>query len=141
MPSNPYNLEPIEEGVDEKMKEKFVAEKVVSTEKLTSPENDVESERSVAEGTLEDFLAKAKANAQHSNSITSKGVTSDVDVVSQEDADNRVNKLVAIAREKGPTYAFEVALKLDDLYTIDRLHDTLSGKLYDELLKKGVPSK
>jgi hypothetical protein len=31
-----------------------------------------------------------------------------------------------------------VALRHEDLYTIDKLHDTLSGKLYDELVREGL---
>jgi hypothetical protein len=140
--ANPYNLEPIEDGVEKKMQEKFTPGNAGSLERPVSSENVAEKGELIVEGTLEDFLTKARENAQSSsNPATQVVVSADVNAVSQEDSENRVKKLIAIAKEKGVVHAFEIALKLDDLYVIDQLHDTLSGELYDELIRSGILKK
>jgi len=143
MSDNPYNLEPVEEGVEKKMQEKFVAEKPGAKESPDMPKMpEKKSERqqeSAAEQSMEAFLAKAKAQmASDASGTNTQAVVQDAGAVSEEDEESRVSKLIALAKDKGPAHAFEVALKLDDLYVVDRLHDTLSGKLYDELAREGI---
>lgn len=66
-----------------------------------------------------------------------KRQTALVDDIAQAEETVRVERLIEVARKRGPTEAFEVALKLGDYYTMDTLHDTLIENFYDELVKNG----
>jgi|GEM_PF-2821211 len=141
MPTTPYSLEPLEEDVSDKLQEKFQPEKRKEEESVAHESGEVRTEQEVHGGSVEDFLkeTKAKIQAAPSSPVTQK-VQNDIDAVSEEDESGRVSKLVVLAKAEGIAHAFEVALKLDDLYVVDRLHDTLSGKLYDELVQEGIIS-
>lgn len=56
--------------------------------------------------------------------------------------DEQVKHLVEMALEKGVAYAVKVAEKTNDLYVLDRLHDTLvTDDLHKALLEKGLIDK
>ena len=141
MPTTPYSLEPLEEDVSNKLQEKFQPEKREDGESAIHENGEVSKEQEVHGGSVEDFLkeTKAKIQAVPSSPVMQK-VMDDTDAVLEENEEGRVSKLVALAKADGVAHAFEVALKLDDLYVVDRLHDTLSGKLYDELVQEGLIS-
>lgn len=53
--------------------------------------------------------------------------------------DEQVEHLVQLAFDKGVTRAVKVAQKMDDLYILDQLHDTLvRDDLHKALLEKGL---
>lgn len=159
MPS-PYSLEPIEEDSNASLKKKFAdpfekkggetgkierqeKEKEIERKETSFPIKDQKEQENTKESTGENqsekaFLEEIKNKIQSNPSRTPSHIQENVQGISQEDEETRVQKLVAIAKEEGLEQAFQIALKMDDLYIIDRLHDTLSGKLYDELVSQGV---
>lgn len=143
-----YNLEPIEES-DLNLEQKFglkSAEKH-STEDVPQP-GASEDHEMVLEAVQEKEVVPAREKAleqirqtvsaiQAEDTKTVTTVQQDTDELSNMEEEARISRLVNIALEKGPKHAFRVAIKLDDLYALDKLHDTLVEKLYDELVKKG----
>ncbi|QQS60927.1 MAG: hypothetical protein IPN70_03485 [Candidatus Moraniibacteriota bacterium] len=143
MAVTPYNLEPIED--DLKIKNESVLEKKENEEEkeiLPAAETLVESENpSLKEASFEKFLEKTKmqiSDQMNASEQVHAKENAHVDELLETDIATRITKLIAVAEEQGITQAFEIALKFDDLYTIDTLHDTLSGSLYEELKKKGL---
>lgn len=57
------------------------------------------------------------------------------------DEESKVQKLLDLASTKGVVHAVKVARSLKDYYALDRMHDELSGKLYQGLLDKGMIEK
>lgn len=111
--------------------EKFTPESIVSREIEPSFEKEKQP--------YENFLEQTKKQITSQTEVipdTSK--TQILDSLVQDDSPTRINKLIAVAQEQGIVNAFELALKYDDLYTIDKLHDALAGHLYEELVSKGI---
>jgi len=145
-PMPTYNLEPIEESdldLDRKFGSKsaegFPAETEVQSE--ASENNRIGTEAvqeketvQIREGALEKIRQNVSSFPSDDASTT---VQQDTDALADMEEESRVDRLVNIALEKGPKYAFRVAMRLDDLYVLDTLHDTLVEKLYDELVRKG----
>jgi hypothetical protein len=50
-------------------------------------------------------------------------------------------KLLSLVETKGPEYAVRVAIKLNDYYVLDRMHDEMSERFYDGLVAKGLISQ
>lgn len=87
----------------------------------------------------ETVLEKVRRAVPAGNSPQDKqAVKDDVDEIAKMDADSRVKRLTDIALEKSPDHAFKVAMEIDDLYTTDKLHDTLSFELFEQLSEKGI---
>jgi hypothetical protein len=166
MPSSPYSLEPIEEDPKKSLENKFAdpferdekKEKVPALERQNTSEEIVSEQKNQQEAIQEkrgddrerkerkekELLfkkMKEKFQKQPSDKKSSHHIKESVQSLSQEDEETRVQKLVAIAKKGDLEEAFQIALKMDDLYVIDKLHDTLSGKLYDELVAQGVIEK
>lgn len=57
------------------------------------------------------------------------------------DEESKIAKLLVLADTKGVVHAVKVARSLKDYYALDRMHDELSGKLYQGLLEKGLIQK
>ncbi|MBW6440931.1 hypothetical protein K0B03_02745 [Patescibacteria group bacterium] len=57
------------------------------------------------------------------------------------DTVGQVNKLSALAFDKGLAHSIKVARSLGDAYLLDALHDKLIGELHEELIKKGKLKK
>ena len=104
-----------------------------------APEVNAERAEGAKENSYEKVLKRAQTQGQENPSSTSdaKTVADDAQGVVSVEEELRIQKLVQIALEKGPEHAFRVAVELDDMYVLDRLHDKLSHQLYEELLSKG----
>lgn len=137
-----YTLEPVDE-------EKVISQETVSegkdiladgVERAVVPESISEKKSEVAkENSYENILEQARIQIQGASG-TGGGTTSlgdDVTALSSLEEEFRIQKLVDIALDKGPDHAFKVAIKLDDMYALDMLHDRLSHKLYQELISRG----
>ncbi len=79
---------------------------------------------------------------------TSPHISSDDDIMldakhigALTDETNKIEKLISLAKTKGVVHAVKVARSLKDYYALDRMHDELSGKLYDGLVSQGLISK
>lgn len=57
------------------------------------------------------------------------------------DEEGKVQKLLDLAATKSVVHAVKVARSLKDYYALDRMHDELSGKLYQGLLERGMITK
>lgn len=57
------------------------------------------------------------------------------------DEASKVQKLLDLASTKGVVHAVKVARSLRDYYALDRMHDELSGGLYQGLLERGLIHK
>lgn len=55
-----------------------------------------------------------------------------------QDAQHTIKKLVILAETKSVIHAVAVAKKLNELYVLDSLHDTLADDLSDALAEKGL---
>lgn len=144
MATQPYNLEPIDNLESDKKdeilqggvevpteEEKFTPESIVSSEIEPSFEKEKQP--------YENFLEQTKKQiASQTEVIPDTSKTQILDSLVQDDSPTRINKLIAVAQEQSIVNAFELALKYDDLYTIDKLHDALAGHLYEELISKGI---
>lgn len=76
-----------------------------------------------------------------SSSIDPASVVSDASGLSGDvDTQAIVTKLVALAETKGVAHAVAVAKKMQDLYILDTMHDTLADEFYDALKAKGLIS-
>ena len=142
------NLEPIEDK-DLDLKNKF-AEKIpevatgVTGEKkyetgLPSPEKPAEVRQ---EGMMEKEKAYSKilSKVKTIQPAQDDAVPQDAQNVSGEiSVENKIQKLVSLAMEKGVIHAVKVARHLEDNYTLDELHDRLlADELHQELVKKGL---
>lgn len=59
-------------------------------------------------------------------------------VYGEVDAEARVTRLLSLADAKGPEHAVRVAMKINDFYVLDRIHDELPERFYDALVAKGT---
>ncbi len=138
----PYSLEPIEEekkSLDTLDTKNLFPKKETEGISPETQEGDVKREKLLFErDDLSSLLETVKKSSQTNSSTDPSSVRKDAEEISEISEEGKVTKLVSLAKEKGLDYAFEVALKYEDLYTIDKLHDTLSGKLYDELVQEGL---
>ncbi len=138
------NLEPIEEK-DLDLKNKFlekkeggsVLEKEVE-ESPISPEISVERK----EGTVEkdEAYSKILSKVKSNNPADDQAVPQDAKMVSVEDTtENKIEKLIQVAMQKGVIHAVKVARHLQDNYVLDELHDRLlADEFHDALLAKGL---
>ena len=135
----PYSLEPIEEEKKSLDTKNLFPEKITEEVSPEKQEGSVEREKLLSErDDLSSLLETVKKTSQERPPVDPSSVQKDADEISEISEEGKITKLVSLAKEKGLDYAFEVALKHEDLYTIDKLHDTLSGKLYDELVREGL---
>jgi hypothetical protein len=110
-----------------------------------SPENTSEAvvesgtERSAGE-TYEKILSRIPKEAgTDAGSGEEESLRIDVKAVSDEtDEEARVTKLLSLSESKSPEYAVRVAMRLNDLYALDRLHDEMAEKFYDALVARGI---
>ena len=66
-------------------------------------------------------------------------VNQDADVISSQiDADSKVTQLVDLAVTRGVAHAIKVALRLNDFYVLDKMHDDLANKFHASLKEKGL---
>jgi len=94
---------------------------------------------------LKDVINEIFDKEINNNQITNDTNVKTFSVFSDDDTDNtrdeqKVNKkleeLVRIAFEKGITNAIVLSCKTSNAFLIDRLHDILIDRFYDELLKQ-----
>jgi len=110
-----------------------------------SPENASEAvvesgtERSAGE-TYEKILSRIpKETDADAESVEEESLRIDAKAVSDEtDEEARVTKLLSLSESKSPEYAVRVAMKLNDLYVLDRVHDEMAERFYDALVARGV---
>lgn len=134
-----YDLEPIEESPSqqsEKENQASVADRLAHVE--SGPTFEQKSEVA-KENSYEKILERVQSQSspRQVTQVTAS-VHDDATSVSSLDEESRIQKLVNIALEKGPDHAIRVAVKLDDMYALDMLHDRLSHQLYEELVQKGL---
>lgn len=55
--------------------------------------------------------------------------------------EEQIKHLTDIAFGKGISHAVEIAQNLDNPYLLDKFHDTVTDRLYQELVKKGMIKK
>jgi len=137
-------LEPIEEK-DLNLENKFVgksedganlAEK--SPELKTSPEIKTERKEGVAE--KDDAYSKILSKVKKNQPSDDQAVPADAQSLSVEkESENKIEKLIQLASQKGVVHAVKVARHLEDNYTLDEFHDRLlADELHDALIKKGI---
>jgi len=143
------NLEPIEDK-DLDLKNKFAPNTGVEKPKPESAEKIPEAKTPSAEKPPEDRKEGAVENEKAYSKILSRvrtiqpakddEVAPDAQSVSVEvSAENKIQKLVSLAVEKGVIHAVKVARHLEDNYTLDELHDRLLvEELHQELVKRGL---
>lgn len=105
-----------------------------------APERAAERGSEIAHEKYRDILSKVSPKKQTASDDDGDTVV-DVDaqsVYSEVDAESRVSKLLSLAETKSPEYAVRVAMKLNDFYVLDRMHDEMAEKFYDALVEKGV---
>ena len=105
------------------------------------PERVLERASETAHEKYRDILAKVSPKKKTASDDDDDDEAVDVDaqsVYSEMDAESRVSKLLSLAESKSPEYAVRVAMKLNDFYVLDRMHDEMAEKFYDALVKKGV---
>jgi hypothetical protein len=105
-----------------------------------TPERAVERGSETAHEKYRDILSKVspkKKTASDDDDDTDVDVDAQ-SVYSEVDAESRVSKLLSLAESKSPEYAVRVAIKLNDLYVLDRMHDEMAEQFYNALVKKGV---
>ncbi|MFW5884757.1 MAG: hypothetical protein ACOCUF_00790 [Patescibacteria group bacterium] len=61
------------------------------------------------------------------------------EISDSRDANEKIEKLARLASVKGPQEAIKMAKKLNENYSLDKLHDEMvdESKLREELIKKG----
>jgi len=137
-------LEPIEEKdldlknkFEDKIKSGSVSEKE-SVETLATPE--IKAERK--EGTIEkgDTYSKIISKVKTMHPADDESVPADAKKVSTEqESENKIEKLIQLAMQKGVVHAVKVARHLQDNYALDELHDRLlSDELHDALVKNDL---
>lgn len=137
-----YDLESVEEGVKSEQPDVSkgngsAEEKTLKVEDVleSGKENTVEKTKEVS---YEKVLEKASTSSQAVSVQSAASIQDDVSAIASVDEQTKIEKLVHIAMEKSPEYAFKVAIRLDDMYALDMLHDRLSHQLYQELIAKGL---
>lgn len=127
----PFNWEEYkkQELAGEENKENVFANRTFESNERSSVEK---------EDSYQSTLAKVKTTSSQNNNDDQ--VKDEADYVFQKRTrDEQVKHLVDLALDKGVTYAVKVAKKTDDLYVLDRLHDTLVEEdLHQTLVKKGL---
>jgi len=138
------NLEPIEER-DIDLKNKFTEkpEEIVSVgkklpESVVSPEMTVERKEGQAE--KDDAYSKILSKVKTVQPADNQTVAGDAQVMSvAETAENKIEKLIQLAMQKGVVHAVQVARHLQDNYALDEFHDRLlAQEFHDALIKKGL---
>lgn len=141
------NLEPIDnEDLDLKSKFSEGVEKEKRATNETKMETPVPSLEKPVETRKEGAVEKEKAYSKILSKVKTIQPTAqnividDAQSASQETtAEAKIQKLVALATEKGVVHAVKVARHLEDNYTLDEFHDRLlANELHDELVKKGL---
>jgi hypothetical protein len=143
------NLEPIEDK-DLDLKNKFTqgleAEKTQPEGGEKKYETGVPSVEKPVEARKEGAVEKEKAYSKILSRVRTiqpaqeEKVAADAESVNGEvSVENKIQKLVSLAVEKGVIHAVKVARHLEDNYTLDELHDRLlADELHQELVKKGL---
>ena len=110
-----------------------VAEKKEAMARVEGTAEKSEAEKSSA---YSQILSKVKDDQSDDTEV----VASDAQKVDVEQtAEAKVEKLVAIAIEKGVPYAVKVARQVEDYYSLDEFHDKLlTDELHSALIKKGL---
>lgn len=110
-----------------------------TVEKPVSPEALPEKK----EGAYHEILSQvAKKTGGATTSTDDHAVVLDTKSISETaDEESKVQKLLDLASTKGVEHAVKVAVSLKDYYALDKMHDELSGKLYEGLLERGLISK
>ena len=82
------------------------------------------------------ILSKVKKNQPSDD----QAVPADAQSLSVEkESENKIEKLIQLASQKGVVHAVKVARHLEDNYTLDEFHDRLlADELHDALIKKGI---
>ncbi|MGK2849192.1 MAG: hypothetical protein ACSLEX_03940 [Minisyncoccota bacterium] len=109
-----------------------------SGELPVSPEKD--SEQSVGEK-LDALLHQVVTPTTHTASISVDVQTDAQNIDMLLDEESKVRQLVDMAVVKGVVHAVAVARKMNDYYVLDKMHDELVDKLYDNLLTQGLIHK
>ncbi len=116
-----------------------------ATEGTFRPEEQASAPESAAEkseGTYHEILSKVASNASVVAPQDDSSIALDTKSISETtDEESRIQKLLNLATTKGVGHAVKVAQSLRDFYALDRMHDELSGKLYEGLLKLGLITK
>lgn len=90
---------------------------------------------------IRSWMPKRRSESNAPSAATGTVSMADADEIAHTaDAEERVKKLVNLALVKGVPYAIQVARHID-AYTLDRTHDDLSDKFYDELMQRGMISE
>jgi hypothetical protein len=102
-----------------------------------------ETTREKIEGKYNELLARVvPASSSTVATATPTDPTLDAKAIgSLTDEESKVQKLLDLASTKGVVHAVKVARSLKDYYALDRMHDELSGKLYQGLLERGMITK
>jgi len=137
-------LEPIEEK-DLNLKGKFsekaegsAASIEKSPENMISPENKAERKEGVVE--KDDSYSKILSKVKKAQPSDDQNISVDAQILSTEkEAENKIEKLIQLAMQKGVVHAVKVARHLQDNYALDEFHDRLlADELHDALVKKGL---
>lgn len=138
------NLEPIEEK-DMDLKNKFAEkpEAVVQNEKKSSevaPVPEVAVERKEGEVEKDDMYSKILSKVKTTQPADDQAISIDAQATDvAQTAENKVEKLIQLAMQKGVVHAVKVARHLQDNYALDEFHDRLlADELHDALIKKGL---
>lgn len=105
-----------------------------------SPESISESAPERARERYSEILSSV-ASATRTDTVTDEADVVAVDaesVYNEMDTEARVTKLLSLAETKSPEHAVRVAIKLNDFYVLDRMHDELVERFYDALVAKGI---
>ena len=110
-----------------------------STEKIVTPE--FQAEKAIDnKSENESMYKKLLASLPRTTTPTDdNSVNQDADVISSQiDADSKVTQLVDLAVTRGVAHAIKVALRLNDFYVLDKMHDDLANKFHASLKEKGL---
>jgi hypothetical protein len=103
------------------------------------PEKAAERMSEQAHEKYRQILSKVTGNRRTGTDDDYGTIDADAEAVySESDVESRVTRLLSIAETKGPEYAVRVAIRLNDLYVLDRFHDEMTERFYDALVAKGV---
>lgn len=137
-------LEPIEEK-DLNLENKFVGKAEGENESMEKKaETPISSETKIErkEGAVEkdDAYSKILSKVKKNQPSDDQNISVDAQNLSVEkEAENKIDKLIQLASQKGVVHAVKVARHLQDNYTIDEFHDRLlADELHDALIKKGL---
>ncbi|NTW13703.1 MAG: hypothetical protein HGA31_01595 [Candidatus Moranbacteria bacterium] len=124
----------------ETVSSRSVSEIPNSPERIPGSSSEHEQARERAGEKYSEILTKVTPQVKISTvSGDDQTVASDAQAVfSEMDIEARVTRLLSLAETKGPEHAVKVAIKLNDFYVLDRMHDEMAEKFYDALVAKGV---